>query len=235
MALIVMVCCGSLNAEEGVTDATEPKVVILLGAPGSGKGTAATRLTKDVSLPHLSTGDLLRENVKKGTPLGIRAKEYMDKGLLVPDDLVIAMLCDRVTQPDCAKGYLLDGFPRTIAQAAAFQESLNGVKPLVIDLKVSDQVVVDRISGRMVCEKCGHIFHKTFSPPKVEGMCDVCQSALKQRKDDSADVVSECLRVYHAQTKPVEEFYAEQGLLHEVDAERGAEHVYQTVMSLVNA
>jgi adenylate kinase len=230
MALIAMVCCGSLHADEKVV---QPKVVILLGAPGSGKGTVAARLTKEISIPPLSTGDLLRENVKKGTPLGVEAKEYMDKGKLVPDELVIKMLSERVTQPDCAKGYILDGFPRTVAQAEAFQATLEDIKPIVINLSVSDEMVVDRISGRLTCEKCGHIYHKTFNPPKVAGVCDLCQGNLKQRRDDQAEVVLERLKTYHAQTKPVAEYYAEQGLLHEVDGERGSEQVYESVKKLV--
>ncbi|HIG87853.1 MAG TPA: adenylate kinase [Planctomycetes bacterium] len=183
-------------------------VLILLGAPGAGKGTQATRLAESRRLPHISTGDLFRLNLTQGTELGKQASKFMDQGRLVPDSLVIDMLFDRVSQDDCSSGYLLDGFPRTVAQAEALQERLGGGEALVvIDLQVPDHLIVERIVGRLSCPECGAIFHTSFNPPVKPGTCDSCQAALTQRADDTAEVVQTRLSAYYEQTAPVADFY----------------------------
>ena len=170
------------------------QVLILLGAPGAGKGTQAVRLADALSLPHVSTGDLFRENLSQGTPLGEKAKGYMDSGALVPDELVVDMLFDRVGRDDCGGGYLLDGFPRTVAQAEALGSRLGADDRVrVIDIEVPDSAIVERITGRLSCGGCGAVFHKTFNPPAAEGSCDRCGGALSQRADDSAEVVEKRL------------------------------------------
>jgi adenylate kinase len=201
-------------------------VVILLGPPGAGKGTQAARLGKDLALAHISTGDLFRDNLSRGTELGRQAKTYMDSGRLVPDALVLDMLFDRVARPDCSKGYLLDGFPRTLPQAEALERALGkSARILALNLKVADEVLVERLGGRRTCETCGHIHHLRFSPPKVAGACDKCSGRLVQRPDDSAEVVQKRLRVYREQTLPLEAFYAERKLLVNVDGARAPEEV----------
>jgi len=186
----------------------QPLVVILLGAPGSGKGTQAVELAKMFEIAHISTGDLFRENIKKETELGKKAKAFIEKGQLVPDELVFDMLFDRLSRPDCQKGYILDGFPRTKAQAKKLQEKLKGhAKILVFNLVVSDEEVIRRLSGRLTCKVCGKVFHKEFNPPKEENTCDACASELYQRPDDTQAVILERLAVYYKQTKPVEAYY----------------------------
>lgn len=197
------------------------KVIILLGPPGSGKGTQAVRLAKQLNIPHISTGDLFRENLSKQTDLGKKVKSFMDSGHLVPDELVLDMLFDRVSKQDCTAGYLLDGFPRTIPQAQSFDGHLNPKDDLIVlNLDVADDVIVKRIAGRLSCKGCGSIQHKDFSPPKVEGKCDKCGGELFQRPDDKPEVVKERLRVYHTQTKPLIEYYAKKNVLHTVNGEQ---------------
>lgn len=231
MKLLFMLLCmvgGSLMAE---MNQTEPKVVILLGPPGSGKGTQAVKLSKELNIPHISTGDLFRANVKNNTDLGKKAKQYIDAGQLTPDDLVIDMLFDRVSQPDAAHGYLLDGFPRTIQQAEELDKRLAGKsKVVVLNLDVPDELIVKRVSGRLLCKE-GHIHNKYFAPPKVEGKCDTCGSELSQRPDDKAEVVLERLKVYHQQTKPLEEYYRSKKLLKTVDGTVEPEQVYQQLLN----
>lgn len=207
------------------------KVVILLGPPGSGKGTQAVRLTKELGIPHISTGDLFRENISKNTELGIRAKEYTNAGKLVPDELVLDMLFDRVSRPDCAKGYLLDGFPRTLPQAEAFAKFLPASAELtVLNLDVPDDVIVKRAEGRLTCQQCGNVYNRYFSPPSQEGVCDKCKGKLVQRPDDKAEVVQERLRVYHAQTKPLIDYYSQRGVLYTVDGTKSPDEVFQSLL-----
>ena len=203
------------------------KVVILLGAPGAGKGTQASRLATSSGLPHVSTGDLFRKHQSEGTELGRRAKQYMDAGRLVPDELVLDMLFERVAQPDCAEGYLLDGFPRTDGQARSLDERLgDDARPEVYELVVSDDTIVRRVSGRLVCSKCGSVQHAEFAPPREKGRCDACGGELVQRPDDRSEVVRERLRVYHEQTAPLVRFYEERGILRKVDGERAPDAVF---------
>jgi len=210
------------------------RIVVLLGAPGAGKGTQAVRLSRARGLAHVSTGDLLRENQKQGTELGLRAKGFMDSGKLVPDELVLDMLAQRVTAPDCRAGYVLDGFPRTEVQAQALEQRLKGDDEVqVINLEVSDESIVQRAAGRLSCRKCGSVFHAQNAPPKKAGTCDNCGGPLSQRDDDAAPVVRERLRVYREKTAPLVRFYSARGLLHSIDGERSPEAVFDHLASLV--
>jgi len=206
------------------------RVVILLGPPGAGKGTQAARLSSALGLPHVSTGDLFRENREKGTPLGARVEEYMDKGVLVPDELVLEMLFDRVARKDTAQGYLLDGFPRTLAQAEALEKKLpKGTELQVYNLAVPDTALLDRITGRRTCTQCRHVHHVRNARPKQEGRCDRCGGALELRTDDSESVFKKRLDVYRAQTQPLEGFYRSRGLLADVDGDRGPDQVFEAL------
>lgn len=213
-----------------------PRIVILMGAPGAGKGTQAKRLSASRGLVHISTGDLFRENLANETELGKKVKGTMESGELVPDELVLDMLFERVSRPDCEGGYLLDGFPRTLPQAEAFEERLGADAELIVpNLEVRTETIVRRASGRLICKPCGHIQHIEFSPPKVAGRCDECGGELIQRKDDQPDVVRERLRVYEEQTAPLVDFYQTRGVLHPVDGERDADLVFADVEALVPA
>ena len=195
--------------------------IILLGPPGAGKGTQAVHIAKTVSIPHISTGDILRANVKADTELGIEAKRYMDAGDLVPDEVIVGMVGDRLRQDDAADGFLLDGFPRTVPQAESLEALLiDRGTPLdvVLRLAVPQDEIVERLTGRRTCSQCGRIFHMTFDPPTTEGRCDDCEGSLTQRDDDTEDVVLNRLDVYRAQTEPLENFYWERGLLRDVEA-----------------
>ena len=194
--------------------------LIILGAPGSGKGTSATVLREKYSLAHISTGDIFRSNIKNGTPLGIEAKSYIDKGALVPDSLTVSMVEDRLSQDDCKKGYILDGFPRTLAQAEALDEMLakNGDKiDAVLSIVVDDEIIKDRVSGRRVCEKCGASFNVKFKPTKTEGVCDLCGGKVVQRADDNEETVANRLKTYYENTQPLIDFYEKKGLIVEGD------------------
>lgn len=196
--------------------------LILLGAPGAGKGTLAPYLIEKMGgVPAVSTGNILREAVKNQTPLGVTAKQYMDKGALVPDEVVIGMLKERIAQPDCQGGFILDGFPRTIPQA----EALDKVARIdcALSLEVPDEAIEKRMAGRRVCLKCGATFHIENNPPKTEGVCDVCGDALVIRKDDQLDVVRGRLETYHAQTEPLKGYYGAQGKLKSIDGTQGIE------------
>ncbi|MBL8857884.1 MAG: adenylate kinase [Planctomycetes bacterium] len=210
------------------------RVIILFGAPGGGKGTQATRLSAELKLPHVSTGDLFRENLAQGTALGLRAKSFMESGKLVPDDVVLDMLFDRVARPDCKQGYLLDGFPRTLPQAAALDARLAAAKASVqvIHLKVPESVLVERLVGRRTCKQCGNIHHVKFSAPKAAGRCDKCNGELEQRRDDSPDVVTKRLATYRAETQPLEGHYKQAGILHEVDGNRPADEVFKALKQI---
>lgn len=202
-------------------DSTHPQVssqaaliIILLGPPGSGKGTQAKRLAQDYQIPHISTGDLFRENMALDTALGSKAKAFIQAGQLVPDSLVLEMLFDRVSRSDCLRGYLLDGFPRTIPQAEALSTARNpNIPMIVLNLEVPDTIIVKRAEGRLICRKCGTIYNRDVSPPIYESICDKCQGEVYQRSDDKAEVVLERLRVYHQQTQPLVHYYEEKNQL----------------------
>jgi adenylate kinase len=212
----------------------EQKVIILLGPPASGKGTQASRLAADYKIPHISTGDLFRENIQKNTELGQKAKAFMDKGQLVPDSLVLDMLYDRIAKMDCEKGFVLDGFPRTIPQAEAFDKKLKAnQKVIVLNLDVKDETLIKRTAGRLSCKNCGHIQNTYFSPPKKEGVCDKCGGPLIQRPDDREDVVRERLKVYHNQTEPLIGYYSKQGKLISIDGEQNPDQVFKALKAAI--
>jgi adenylate kinase len=205
-----------------------PRVVILLGPPGAGKGTQAVRLSTALSLPHVATGDLFRENLSQGSPLGLRAKKFMESGQLVPDELVLEMLFDRVSRKDCHQGYLLDGFPRTLPQAEALKKRLGkSARVQVLNLLVPDAALLERITGRRTCEKCGNVHHLKNAAPKTAGKCDKCGSALVERSDDSEPVFKKRLSVYREQTQPLEAFYKKRGLLADIDGDRKPDDVFR--------
>jgi len=208
--------------------------VIILGPPGAGKGTQAMRLAEELGLPHVSTGDLFRENLSQETALGELAKTYMEVGKLVPDEVVIDMLFGRVGAEDCADGYLLDGFPRTVAQAEALSDRLSSEwTTRAVQLEVPDEVLVERASGRLLCKGCGNIHHERFSPPATEGSCDACAGELYKRADDAAETVTERLAVYHTETRPLISYYNERGSLDVVDGARAPEEVFADLRALL--
>ena len=190
--------------------------LILLGAPGAGKGTQAEILSKKFSIPTISTGNILRAAMKNGTPLGLKVKEYMDAGNLVPDELIIGIIRVRLSEADCANGYTLDGVPRTIPQAEAMEEAGISIDA-VISIEIDDEIIVKRMGGRRVCESCGSSYHLVAVPPKQEGICDSCGGKLVQRKDDDPETVKSRLAVYHKATEPLKAFYSERGLLKPID------------------
>ena len=207
------------------------RVLIMLGAPGAGKGTQAVRLSASLSIQHVSTGDLFREHLKNGTELGSKVQHYMEKGHLVPDELVVDMLFDRVAAEDCRDGYLLDGYPRTLHQAKVLDERLMPATSLqVIELEVSDESIIERAAGRLTCDNCGHLQHQKFSPPAVAGTCDACGGPLSQREDDSPEVVGNRLAVYHDQTRPLSDYYRERGMLCTVDGGKDPKVVYKACL-----
>lgn len=190
--------------------------LILLGAPGAGKGTQAVMLTEKLGICHISTGDIFRNNIKKGTELGIEAKKYIDKGMLVPDEITISIVKDRIQQEDCKKGFILDGFPRTIPQAEFLDKTLTEMGMAIdtaLNILVSDEEIIKRISGRRTCPVCGVSYHLVYNPPKKEGICDNCQNILVQRDDDKQETVIKRLNTYHEQTEPLIEYYKKQGKL----------------------
>lgn len=214
------------------------KYLILLGAPGAGKGTQAQILREKFGLAHISSGDLFRENVSKQTPLGKLAKSYMDKGELVPDDVTIQMVMDRITRPDCEKGVVFDGFPRTAAQAKALDVALaqEGKKiNAVLLVKVRDELLVERLTARWTCPTCGSVYNRLSSPPKIEGKCDKEGSALVQRDDDKPATVKNRLTVYYTQTAPLIDFYRNAGVLREADGEQAIDKVQATIIKIVES
>lgn len=217
------------------TAQSSPQVIILLGPPGAGKGSQAAYITKSHGLAHISTGDLLRENTKEGTELGKIAKTYMDKGALVPDDLILNMLFERVSRDDCKKGFILDGFPRTVAQAKELDARL-GVDQnlLAINFHVPDSVLFDRICGRLICKECGKPYHLTYSPPKETGKCDSCKGELYQRSDDSKEVLTNRLDVYKKQTEPLIAFYEKKGALHTIASDGPKDTISHEVSALIH-
>jgi len=208
-------------------------IIVFLGPPGAGKGTQAKLLSQRMGFLHLSTGDLLREAVKSQTLLGKKAKEYMDRGELVPDELIVQLIEETMPKDG---NVILDGFPRTVNQALALEEMLRvkGEKiSKVLFFDVPDEVIIDRLSGRRVCSKCGAVYHVKYNPPKVEGVCDLCGGSLVQRDDDREEVVRKRLEVYRKQTQPLIEFYQERGIIYKLDAGKGVEELFEEVKGLV--
>ena len=210
--------------------------IIMLGAPGAGKGTQAKKIAAKYEIPHISTGDIFRANIKNGTELGKKAKTYMDQGLLVPDELVVDLVVDRVQQADCAKGYVLDGFPRTIPQAEALDAALakiNQTMDYAIDVDVPDENIVKRMGGRRACVKCGATYHVVFAAPKTEGVCDTCGEELVLRDDDKPETVQKRLNVYHEQTQPLIDYYTGQGVLKTVDGTKNLDEVFGDIVKIL--
>lgn len=210
--------------------------IIMLGAPGAGKGTQAKMIADKYGVPHISTGYIFRANIKNGTELGMEAKKYMDQGLLVPDELTVRILLDRVAQDDCKNGYVLDGFPRTIPQAEVLDSELTKLGDHIdyaINVDVPDENIVKRMSGRRACLTCGATYHIEHVPPKKEGICDVCGSELVLRDDDKPETVKNRLNVYHEQTQPLIDFYTEKGVLKTVDGTVPMEEVFAAITAIL--
>ena len=210
--------------------------IIMLGAPGAGKGTQAKKIAAKYDIPHISTGDIFRANIKNGTELGKKAKTYMDQGLLVPDELVVDLVVDRVNQEDCKNGYVLDGFPRTIPQAEALDKALTELGQKVdyaIDVDVPDENIVRRMGGRRACVGCGATYHLEYAPTKVEGVCDVCVKELILRDDDKPETVKKRLGVYHEQTQPLIDYYTNAGILKTVDGTIDINDVFQAIVDIL--
>ena len=208
--------------------------IILLGAPGAGKGTQAEAICKHLSIPQISTGNIIREALKSGTAMGLKAKEFIEAGKLVPDDVVIGIIQDRLAQPDCQHGFILDGFPRTIPQAEAL-DRMGVVIDRVIDIEVDDDVIAQRVSGRRVCQGCGASYHVDYKQPAQEGVCDRCGDTLVQRKDDHPDTVKERLQVYHEQTEPLKHYYSQQGKLYVVEGQEEVADTTRLTLAAVEA
>ncbi|MBR4667530.1 MAG: adenylate kinase [Butyrivibrio sp.] len=212
--------------------------IIMLGAPGAGKGTQAQMIAEKFGIPHISTGDIFRANIKNGTELGKKAKEFMDKGLLVPDELTVQLLLDRVANEDCKDGYVLDGFPRTIPQADVLDSELTKLGDKVdfaVNVDVPDENIVRRMSGRRACLKCGATYHIEHIPPKTEGICDKCGSELVQREDDKPETVQNRLSVYHEQTQPLIDYYDKKNILRTVDGTKDMQEVFNEIVNILNA
>ena len=212
--------------------------IIMLGAPGAGKGTQAKMLADKYDIPHISTGDIFRANIKNGTELGTKAKEYMDQGLLVPDELTCDLVVDRIKQDDCAKGYILDGFPRTIPQAECLDNALNAMNDKIdyaVNVDVPDENIIKRMSGRRACVGCGATYHIVYNPTKEEGICDRCGKELILRDDDKPETVENRLNVYHEQTQPLIDYYNNKGVLQEVDGTKDMQEVFDAIVAVLEA
>lgn len=210
--------------------------IIMLGAPGAGKGTQAKKIAEKYGIPHISTGDIFRANIKNQTELGMKAKGYMDQGMLVPDELTLELIMDRFTNDDCKNGYVLDGFPRTIPQAEALTKALadkNDAVDYAINVDVPDEAIVTRMSGRRACLACGGTYHIKFNPTKVEGICDACGGELVLRADDKPETVQKRLDVYHEQTQPLIDYYQTQNILKEVDGTLPLEDVFDAIIAIL--
>ena len=212
--------------------------IIMLGAPGAGKGTQAKKIADKYQIPHISTGDIFRANIKNGTELGMKAKTYMDQGLLVPDELVVDLVVDRLAQEDCVNGCVLDGFPRTIPQAECLDAALAAKGEAIdyaVDVDVPDENIINRMSGRRACVACGATYHIVHIPTKVEGVCDRCGESLILRDDDKPETVKKRLDVYHAQTQPLIDYYASKNVLKTVDGTQDMEAVFQAIVDILGA
>ena len=212
--------------------------IIMLGAPGAGKGTQAKKIAEKYGIPHISTGDIFRANIKNQTELGMKAKGYMDQGMLVPDELTLELIMDRFTNDDCKNGYVLDGFPRTIPQAEALTKALadkNDAVDYAINVDVPDEAIVTRMSGRRACLACGGTYHIKFNPTKVEGICDACGGELVLRNDDKPETVQKRLDVYHEQTQPLIDYYNGKGILKSVDGTKDMAEVFDAIVAILEA
>lgn len=212
--------------------------IIMLGAPGAGKGTQAKRIADKYQIPHISTGDIFRANIKEGTELGKKAKSYMDQGLLVPDSLTVDLVIDRIAQEDCKNGYILDGFPRTIPQAESLTEALKArgeALDFAINVDVPDENIISRMAGRRACPGCGSTYHIVYAAPSKEGICDKCGASLVLRDDDKPETVMNRLKVYHDQTQPLIEYYAGENILCTVDGTKDMEQVFQDITNILGA
>lgn len=210
--------------------------IIMLGAPGAGKGTQAKMIAEKYSLPHISTGDIFRANIKNGTELGMEAKKYMDQGQLVPDELTVKILLDRVAKDDCKNGYVLDGFPRTIPQAEVLDKALTELNEKIdfaIDVDVPDENIINRMSGRRACVSCGATYHVVYNAPKKENICDTCGSELVLRDDDQPETVKKRLTVYHDQTQPLIDYYTKKGVLRTVDGTVDMKDVFTAIVNIL--
>lgn len=210
--------------------------IIMLGAPGAGKGTQAKKIADLCKIPHISTGDIFRANIKQGTELGKKAKSYMDAGELVPDELVCDLVVDRIQQDDCTEGFILDGFPRTIPQAEALTEALNAIEQKMeyaLNIDVPDENIIHRMAGRRACVGCGATYHLEFAPTKVEGICDVCGEKLILRDDDKPETVTNRLNVYHAQTKPLIDYYDKKDIVYTIDGTQSMDKVFSDIRKIL--
>lgn len=210
--------------------------VIMLGAPGAGKGTQSKKIAKEYNIPHISTGDIFRANIKSGTELGKKAHEYISKGLLVPDELTVDIVVKRLQEEDCSDGYILDGFPRTIPQAEALDKALIALNQKIdfaVNIEVSDESITRRMSGRRVCPKCGATYHIEYNPPKVESVCDACGNDLILREDDREETVLERLKIYHKQTQPLIEYYSQKDVLVDVDGMKNMDEVTDDIIKVL--
>lgn len=212
--------------------------IILLGPPGAGKGTQAAGIVEKYNIPHISTGDIFRKNIKEGTELGKKAKGYIDQGLLVPDELTVGLVTDRIAQSDCEKGFMLDGFPRNVAQAQHLDEYLKEVGislDKVVNIEVDKDILVGRAVGRRICKSCGSTYHVEFNPPKVDGVCDVCGGELYQRADDNEETVSKRIQVYLDETKPLVNYYSEEGIIANINGQQSIDNVFGDIVEALGS
>ncbi|MBS5954979.1 MAG: adenylate kinase [Paraclostridium bifermentans] len=212
--------------------------IILLGPPGAGKGTQAAGIVEKYNIPHISTGDIFRKNIKEGTELGKKAKGYIDQGLLVPDELTVGLVTDRIAQSDCEKGFMLDGFPRNVAQAQHLDEYLKEVGislDKVVNIEVDKDILVGRAVGRRICKSCGATYHVEFNPPKADGVCDVCGGELYQRADDNEETVSKRIQVYLDETKPLVNYYSEEGIIANINGQQSIDNVFGDIVEALGS
>lgn len=229
--------CPFLGGQSMAADAPKEKIplVVLIGGPGSGKGTLAASIVREFGTVHISTGDMFRYHMKNETPIGKKAKSFIESGKLVPDELVIDMLQERLQQPDCQKGALLDGFPRTLAQAKALENMVkDNYNVVVLYLDVSDATIIQRLSGRRYCPSCNAVYNVTFAPPKVPNICDACGATLVTRNDDKEETVKDRLAVFHQQSEPLKAFYLDKGLLTSINGETGAQDVATKALQILH-